>query len=105
MLAFYNNGKSQVVDFISALQPKDQAKISALIDLVATMGPPQNNTKFKKLDGDLYELKAYQTRIACFFASGSRFFLVLGITKKQDRWKTSDLEKAKNMKRIHDEQH
>lgn len=95
---------SKFLSDLKAKKPKEWAKTWALIQRLANVGSISNDEKFKKLEKGLWELKSYQTRIACFFED-KRLYLAHGITKKQNKWQSADLETARKRKKEHETEH
>ncbi len=70
ILVLVRNGRYDVVGFVRSLAKPDRNRIWALFDRCA--GDPQgsfgikNDEKVKRLDGDIWELKAFSVRISSF---------------------------------------
>ena len=91
------DGKHLLKEFIDALSESDQKKVLALFRRTADHGPPSNETKFKKLDDDLFEFKAHQIRIFCAFRGKSVLVLTHGIKKKKDKHDKQDMQRARDI--------
>ena len=88
-----------VEEFIDSMEEEEKIKILALFDLLGNeRGRILNGEKFKKLDGDIYEFKSSQIRLACFTGKGYSYNLIYGFRKKDNKWPKKHLS---NMKRNH----
>ncbi|MCF8105804.1 MAG: type II toxin-antitoxin system RelE/ParE family toxin [Desulfohalobiaceae bacterium] len=54
---------------------------------------PENREKFRKVHGDLYEIKSYQIRLLGFFNEAD-FIIVLCVRKKKNDLNQQDIDKA-----------
>jgi len=67
ILVLVRNGRCDVADFVLSLARPDRNRIEALFDRCADdpQGPfgIKNDEKVKRLDGDIWELKAFSVRI------------------------------------------
>lgn len=90
------DGSVPAQEHIESLEKSDQNKLIYLFKRFAVSGEFTDRTRFKKLDGDLYEFKSGQQRISCY-RHGNLWFLLHGFTKKQDNWPKGQLEQAKNL--------
>ena|SRR5665811_1273391 len=88
------NGRWPVAEFIGALVRDDQRRLLSLLDRVAENGVPANTEKFAKLTGKIFEFKAYQTRIPCFFRPAKVIVATHGFTKKGDKTDRREIERA-----------
>jgi len=77
-----------------------QQKFAALFKMLGDVGKIFNEQKFKHLtDSDqLFEFKADQGRVLCFFFVGKRVILSHGFLKKSDKTPKGEIERAENMK-------
>ena len=87
--------------FYLELAPKDRAKIQAQFNNLAEDGRIPTAERFKKLGNrrglSLWEFKSFQIRFIGAFSKGTspgEFIVALGVRKKADRHKDSDLERA-----------
>lgn len=94
-------GKSSAKSFYSGLEQRDRAKILALFNALAEVGRIPTRERFKKLGNkrnwSLWEFKSFQIRFIGAFSKQVRpgeFVVALGVRKKSDRHRDSDLEKA-----------
>ncbi len=89
---------AEVVLFLDNLEDDVCEKALALLAHVAEYGTPKNREKSKKLVGDIYELKAYQVRLAYVYGERRRTILMIhGFTKKSDDWPKNHLQVAKRV--------
>lgn len=89
-------------DFLegSDVPAKDKAALRRRIELLAAEGRITNREQFKKLSGELWELKSYQVRIGCF-QHGDAWYLTHGFIKKKDKWPKAQLERAEQIRLEH----
>jgi len=81
-------------EFWALLGERQQAQMEVLFERFTQQGYISNPEHFKKLAGtDLWEFKRFQVRLICCM-KGRDAVICLGIIKKQDRHKSSDLERA-----------
>jgi phage-related protein len=95
--------ESPARDFVEALNDGERAKIDALFRRLGDNGWITNVEKFKKIEGTspaLYELKAFQIRMPCFFM-GRRVVVTHGFKKKKDKMPTSELVRANRIRNEH----
>ncbi len=98
-LATQQDGTSIFDNFIEELNVAEQTKLLALLKRAADMGPRNINDgeKFKKLEGDLFEFKSFQTRVPCFY-DGRKIVLTHGYKKKQDKTPRREIDRALRIK-------
>lgn len=65
--------------------------------MMASQGKISNREKFKKIDGALYEFKADQLRMPCFFDSKNRVVITHGFRKKSDDIPPGEIQKAEDV--------
>jgi hypothetical protein len=99
--AIARNGKSEAKEFFERLAASEQAKMTALFQRLADHGSITNREQFRQLGqrakGEakkLWEFKRFQTRMLGEFRPGRIFAIALGVTKKSDELKSSDVDKA-----------
>jgi phage-related protein len=97
--ALASDGPCPARDFYGALDERDQAKIQNLFDMMALQGRISNREKFKKIEGDLYEFKAGQLRMPCFFDAKNRIVVTHGFRKKSDDIPPSEIKRAQGVLR------
>ena len=113
IVAFVEGGqRCQVIGFLEKLErkrPKAFAKIQALLDRVANVGPQgiKNREKVKPLGDGLYELKAHQVRIFWCYGPSSdeqrRVVLLYGVIKKKNRHSSKARKRATKLKRAYEQ--
>lgn len=105
------NGRYPAKEFLDELaadpnqaKKKEAATLAAAIGRVASMpqGTLVNSDRFKKVtDAEgIYEFRAYQGRLLCFFAPGRRLILTNGVIKKQNKLPRSALRMATAMRAV-----
>jgi len=100
-------GRYPAKEFFDALPIEDKAKLLALFDRLAQLGPKgvQNREKFKSLGsdgGNLWEFKSFQIRFLGDFRPGYRFVVAHGLVKKKDRLDRADIDRATRILKEHD---
>lgn len=58
------------------------------------MGLPNSPERFGQLEGDIYEFKAYQNRLPCFFQPGRVIVITHGFTKKTQKADPREIRRA-----------
>ena len=100
-IQFYakDNGESPVKEFITGLEPKMQAKILKIIDLLEVNGPQTRLPYSEHIDDGIFEIRAKQSsniiRILYFYAIGKNIILTNGFTKKSNKTPKREIELAK----------
>jgi phage-related protein len=97
IFALVDNDRCVLEEFMKDLPRPEQVKVLALMERMADYGSPQNDQKFKHLEGPLYELKSYQVRIPCFFDGARVVILTHGFLKKRDRTPRTEIDRALRM--------
>lgn len=89
---------AEVVEFIESLHGEAREKVLYLLEHTAEFGPPKNREKSKKLTDEVYELKAFQVRLAYIYGAIRRTILLLhGFRKKSDEWPKNELKIAQRI--------
>jgi mRNA-degrading endonuclease RelE of RelBE toxin-antitoxin system len=88
-------------DFFDQLDERDQAKVQALLEMMASQGVIKNREKFKKIDGELFEFKSGQIRLPCFFDSKNRVVITHGFRKKSDDIPPREIERAESIQKAY----
>ena len=83
--AIIENDRCYFKEFYDGLNESDKKKILALLKRIAEEGPINNEEKFKKLEGDVWEFKSYQIRVLCGFSPGKVVLLTHGFIKKKQK--------------------
>jgi phage-related protein len=101
-IEFYvgEDGSAPAEDWLESQSPKMQQKFAALFVMLGDVGKIFNEQKFKHLSGtsQLFEFKADQGRVLCFFFIGKRVILTHGFLKKSDKTPKGEIERAENIK-------
>ena len=79
---------------------KQQQKFAALFTLLGDFGKIWNERKFKHLSGSeqIFEFKADQVRVFCFFFVDQRVVLTHGFVKKSQKVPKKEILKAQGFK-------
>ena len=101
-IEFYvgEDGSSPAEDWLESQPLKMQLKLAALFKMLGDVGKIFNEQKFKHLTGSdqLFEFKADQGRVLCFFFVGKRVILTHGFLKKSDKTPKGEIERAEKAK-------
>lgn len=78
-----------------------QQKFAALFAWIADHGKIWNERKFKHLTGSdqIFEFKADDGRVLCFFIVGKRLILTNGFSKKGDKTPKGEIARAEAIKK------
>ncbi len=99
------NGKSEIVDFLDALQEKSKTsktdrinreKILAYIGALARYGTRIGQPYVKHIDNEIWELRPLQNRIFFFYWKDNKFVLLHHFIKKSQKTPLKEIAKAKN---------
>ncbi|MEO8724494.1 MAG: type II toxin-antitoxin system RelE/ParE family toxin [Acidobacteriaceae bacterium] len=71
-----------------------QARLSVLFEKLSDHGQISNREQFKKLTRELWEFKAFQIRMPCYFRPDRRVVVTHGFIKKKDRVDKQELTRA-----------
>lgn len=95
-----SDGSSAAEEWLELQSPKMQQKFAALFMMLGNVGRIYNEQKFKHLAGtdQLFEFKADQGRVLCFFFVGKRVILTHGFLKKSDKTPKGEIERAEKIK-------
>jgi hypothetical protein len=91
-------GALPAVAFLQNLLEADQRKMAALFDWMAQRGRIDNREKFKKVEDEIFEFKAHQIRMPCYFERNKRVIVTHGTIKKKDDLAQADIDRAKLIK-------
>jgi len=101
-IEFYTakDGSSPAEEWLESQPLKMQQKFAVLFKVLGDAGKIFNEQKFKHLTGtnQLFEFKADQGRVLCFFFIGKRVILTHGFLKKSDKTPKGEIERAENLK-------
>jgi len=91
-------GRSPVAEFIDSMETSAKTRVARTLDLLEEFGIELGMPYAKHLEKQLWELRIRQARnryrIIYFLASGQKFVLLHGLTKKTGPVPRSDLETA-----------
>lgn len=102
------DGSSEFVEFINSIPEKDAAKLLATIKKTEEHGflIAQRMEWVKKIDSDLYELRSKVgsniQRAIYFQKIENKFLITHGFTKKSQKTPKSEIEHAKNVKKLYE---
>lgn len=98
------DGTAPARDFLTQFTPeagqryRHQQRMLAAIDLFANTPPGRHLSAetFKRIEGSngVFEFKAYQHRVYCFYGGAGRLILAFGVLKKKDKHSRADVERA-----------
>lgn len=101
-LEFYKSAAGEVPaeEWLESQREKIQQKFAALFAWIGDHGKIWNEQKFKHLTGttQLFEFKADDGRVLCFFISGKRLIITHGFSKKSDKTPVGEIERAESIK-------
>ena len=95
------DGKSEVREFISNLEPKTKRKITRLIVWLSDKGKIQNITKVRHIEDGIYEIKADQARIFWFYDREHIILLTNGFIKKRRKADSEEIDRAKRLRALY----
>jgi phage-related protein len=97
---FYEDhrGKSQVLDFIKSLSPRDKAKINNLFRLLEEFGTNLGMPHARRIEGQLWELRPGDNRLFYCLVQQRKFVMLHGFRKQT--MKTPEKEIATAMRRM-----
>ena len=104
-IEFYSRetGEEPARDFILALEPKMQAKILKILDLLQVNGPYMRLPYSKYLDDGIFEIRAKQgtniTRVLYFFTICQKIILTNGFIKKTQKTPKNEIDLAKKYRK------
>lgn len=96
--AVVRRGACPAREYIDGLGMADRRKILAVLSRAGDHWPIVNTDKFKHLEGDIYEFKAGQHRLTCFFQPGARVIITHGFRKKTARAPKSEITRAQTIR-------
>jgi phage-related protein len=96
-----DQGGALALKFLETLSEKEQVQLAALFQRLADTGKIWNEQKFKHLEGtdSIFEFKANENRVLCFFFVGKRVILTHGFKKKQAKTPKGEIEQAESLKK------
>lgn len=96
------SGISDSYNFFQDLERKKKARILRVIKRYADFGKINNREQFRKVEGDLWEFKNYQTRIIMYHCTRGVIALTNGFIKKGDRIPPAEISRANRIKQEYD---
>jgi hypothetical protein len=96
------DGRCPAKQFFDELDEREQAKLENLFEMMAEQGTVRNHEKFKLLEDGLFEFKAHQLRMPCFFDSRNRVVVTHGFRKKRDDAPKAEIERARQIRDSYD---
>jgi hypothetical protein len=100
--ALIGNQECPLFDFLEELSANEVEKAMKLFYRVSNYHPVVNTEKYKKVQGDLYELKPDNSQRIFCFQRGKKLVLANGYKKKTDKLDMNEVEKAERIKKIYD---
>lgn len=95
----------EVMNFIlEKCSANDRRKLLALLERTAMSGLPRNEQRFRLLEDGIYEFKAGQARLTCFFDKNRIIVCPHGFTKKQQKTRRRDIDKAIDLRAAYQEE-
>lgn len=85
-------------DYIDSLDDASRRKTLARLKKIGDVGPPRNEEQFKHLRDRIFEIKAHQVRIFCFYDEKGNLVLTHGINKPTKKIQQREIEKAIEMR-------
>lgn len=94
------SGEVLAKDWLESMPRQIQEKFAALFAWMGDHSRISNEEKFKHLTGSdqIFEFKAGQGRVLCFFFVGQRIILTHGCTKKRDNTPKGEIDRAEALK-------
>jgi phage-related protein len=101
-IEFYKQESGEVLaeEWLESMPLDIQQKFAALFAWMGDHGRINNEQKFKHLTGSdqIFEFKAGQGRMLCFFFVGQRVILTHGCIKKSKKTPKGEIERAEALK-------
>jgi len=104
-IEFYSkgNGEEPAREFILRLDPKMQAKILKILDLLQVNGPYMRLPYSEHLEDGIFEIRAKQStnisKILYFFTIGQKIVLTNGFVKKTQKTPKWEIDLAKKYRK------
>lgn len=100
------DGRTPATEFLQQFTAADRRyfrlrkRLESAVALLADRPPGRfiHREAFKKVEDNLFEFKAWQLRLLCFFVRGGRVILLDGVIKKGDDLDSADLRRARAMR-------
>jgi phage-related protein len=101
-IEFYQRESGEVLaeKWLESMPSQVQQKFAALFAWMGDHGRISNEQKFKHLSGSdqIFEFKADQGRVLCFFFIAQRIILTHGFSKKGQKTPKGEIERAEALK-------
>lgn len=91
------NGSCESEAFLDGLDNKLKAKIVRIIKRLADFGHIRSREQFKKVEGEIWEFKEFQTRIPMYHCAPGCIALTHGFVKKTKKMPKSELRRAEQI--------
>ena len=92
--AIRKNGRCESKNFLDSLNRPERAKIIKIIKRLADYGVVHNREQYKKVEGNIWEFKEYQTRILMYHCARGCIALTNGFFKKGKRIPSEQIKRA-----------
>jgi phage-related protein len=94
-------GNSYLFDFLDGLGANlepDADRMLALLERVASAGPPRNTDISHQIDGEIYEFIQGRLRVLWFYDAGRVVVCCQGFVKKSRKTPTAEIERARRLR-------
>jgi len=71
-------------DFFDQMDARWQARLLVLFKLLGDTGRINSKEQFRKFAGDIFEFKAFQNRMPCYYRPDKRVVITHGFIKKKE---------------------
>jgi phage-related protein len=95
---FDNRGKSEALEYYTALPLDRKKKLAHLFHVLGEMGEIKNEEKFRNEGNQIYAFKPIPDRFLCFFCEGSKVIITNAFEKKTNKLPPREKEKALKLK-------
>ena len=103
------DGKEPVAEFLDSLEPKMNAKLISLMELLGEKGPTLREPYSAPLEDGIFELRCQQgsniTRALYFFYIGKKIIVTNGFVKKRQKTPPGEILLAKSRRKEWIERH
>jgi|HubBroStandDraft_5_1064220.scaffolds.fasta_scaffold52909_3 hypothetical protein len=98
------DGSMPGLDFFNEAEVRWQARLIILFKLLADTGRIRNLEQFRKIAEGLFEFKAFQVRMPCYFRPDQRVVITHGFRKKKEgATPRQEIERAAQIKAEYEE--
>jgi phage-related protein len=101
IVAWGEERKCQIMELILSLKAsgnRDAERLMVLFDRTAKEGVPRNKEKWNSLGDGLFEFKANQVRVLCFFDRNRLIVLTHAFLKKTQKTPVTELKRARSIR-------